>query len=122
MKPRNLLLIGAAATALFSSCKGGDDPTPVVPTGDTVYLRGTITSDMTLQKSKTYFLRGYVYVDGGTLTIEPGTTIYSKKDSAGVLIVYKGAKINAAGDAAIRSFLHQLKPTRLLVTSAASLS
>src|SRR6478752_9650906 len=101
MKSRKFLLLGLAATAMMASCKKDDpDPTPPVTSGDTVYLRGTITSDMTLKKTNTYFIRGYVYVDGGTLTIEPGTTIYSKKDSAGVLIIYKGAKINAAGDVA----------------------
>ena len=101
MKSSNLLLLGAAAITLISSCKKGDDNTGnPTPTGDTVYLRGTISSDMTLKKTNTYFLRGYVYVDGGTLTIEPGTIIRSKKDSAGVLVIYKGAKINANGEAA----------------------
>jgi hypothetical protein len=43
-------------------------------------------------------LRGYVYVtDGATITIEPGTKIVSNKDSAGVLVIYRDAKIIADG-------------------------
>jgi hypothetical protein len=54
-----------------------------------------------LKKDSVYVLRGYVYVATGvTLTIEPGCKITSKKDSAGVLVVYRGAKILAEGTAA----------------------
>lgn len=85
---------------MLASCKKDPDPTnPPSGSGDTVYIRGSYPSGLTLKKSNTYYIRGYVYIDGGTLSIEPGTTIYSKKDSAGVLVVYKGAKINAEGTA-----------------------
>jgi hypothetical protein len=64
-------------------------------------IRGTITSDLHWTKDKTYRLRGYVYVQTGvTLTIDAGTKIVSNKDSAGVLVIYRGAKIMAQGTAA----------------------
>ncbi len=99
MKTTKMLLLGSALSTLLFSCKKESNQPPIPPTGsgDTVYLRGNITSDMTLNKEHTYFLRGYVYVDGATLHIEPGTRIYSKRDSAGVLVIYKGARINAVG-------------------------
>src|SRR5690349_16477479 len=96
-----------ALIIMGSACKKSDntpDPTnpggagPVASNGD---IRGTITSDVTLKKDKVYRLRGYVYVNSGvTLTIEPGTKIISNKDSAGVLVIYRGAKIQAVGTAA----------------------
>lgn len=64
-------------------------------------IRGVISADQHWTKDKTYRLRGYVYVATGvTLTIDPGTKIISNKDSAGVLVIYRGAKIQAAGTAA----------------------
>lgn len=65
-----------------------------------VDVRGSITKDTHWTAGVTYRIRGYVYVDNNvTLTIDPGTKIVSNKDSAGVLIIYKGSKINAAGTA-----------------------
>ncbi len=100
-----MLMIAAATT----SCKKSDntpDP-PIDTTGNgggnetDVMVRGVINTSQTWTKSKTYHLRGYVYVTGGaTLTIEPGTRIVSNKDSAGVLIIYRDAAINATGTAA----------------------
>ena len=102
---------GFLLTLATVSCKKSDntpDPVPPVdsmPTGnpDTakdVFIRGTITSSQAWVSTKTYHLRGYVYVtDGATLTIEPGTQIVSNKDSAGVLVIYRDATIDAEGTA-----------------------
>jgi hypothetical protein len=91
---------------MFASCKKSDDAqdpgtgTIEPPPGSTVDVRGTITTDQTWKKDRTYRLRGYVYVaNGATLNIEPGTKIISNKDSAGVLVVYRTSKINAVGTA-----------------------
>ena len=87
------LMLGAA-------CKKSDSkPDPVTPTETkTPDIRGVISTDQHWTSDKTYRLRGYVYVtNGATLTIDPGTKIVSNKDSAGVLVIYRGAKINAAG-------------------------
>lgn len=99
-----VLPFAALAVASCSKSDNTTDPTPTPPTADTsskVDVRGTISADQHWTKNKTYRLRGYVYVtNGATLTIDPGTRIVSNKDSAGVLVIYRTAKINAAGTAA----------------------
>ncbi len=96
-------LAGIAIIAMtLGSCgpKTVDNPPPNPGQGGTVDIRGSISSNQTWTKDKKYRLRGYVYVESGaTLTIQPGTQIISNKDSAGVLVVYKGAKIMAQGTA-----------------------
>src|ERR1700754_1973163 len=70
----------------------GPDATGTIP------VRGIITTDQHWTKDKTYRLRGYVYVtNNATITIDPGTKIVSNKDSAGVLVIYRTAKIQAQG-------------------------
>jgi len=69
-----------------------------------------ITSNTTWTKGNAYILKDKVFVtNGATLTIEPGTKIYStlndkgtpsKDDDAfGSIVIVRGAKINAAGTA-----------------------
>ena len=100
-----LPLVMLAAIVMVASCKKSDStPDPVPPTpppaSTNIDIRGTITTSQTWTKDKTYRVRGYVYVtSGATLTIEPGTKITSNKDSAGVLVIYKGAKMIADGTA-----------------------
>ncbi len=101
MTNKHLFLLFATAS-LFAACGKDNDnnnPTPPPPTNsDTINVRGTISASTTWSKNKVYRLRGYVYVDApATLTIEAGTNIISNKDSAGVLVIYKGAKIMAEG-------------------------
>lgn len=99
---KQLYLLGIAAVAGLASCSKSNDSGTVAPptTTTNVDIRGTITSSQHWTKDKTYRLRGYVYVDGNsTLTIDPGTKIVSNKDSAGVLVIYKGSKISAVGTA-----------------------
>jgi hypothetical protein len=106
MKPSMKRIFTAlVAIAALVSCKKSDnsvtpvDPTP--PAGSTIDVRGTIRASQTWKKDYVYRLRGYVYVtDGATLTIEPGTKIVSNKDSAGVLVIYRDAKIMADATAA----------------------
>lgn len=104
---KNILAVLSLAAVTFTACDKSDntpDPPVTPPTVDTsatnIDVRGTISADQHWTKNRTYRLRGYVYVtNGATLTIDPGTKIISNKDSAGVLLIYKGAKINAAGTA-----------------------
>lgn len=106
MKKRSTIqLMGLASGLLMmaASCSksndGGGIVNPVDPSA-TTDVSGSISKSQTWTKDNVYRLRGYVYVESGaTLTIEPGTKIVSNSDSAGVLIVYKGAKINAKGTA-----------------------
>ncbi|HVU96099.1 MAG TPA: hypothetical protein VHE34_12785 [Puia sp.] len=108
---KNILLATAfGATLLGVSCSksddkpnpgGGSNNGPGTDTSTNIFVRGTITTDQHWVKTKTYHLRGYVYVtSGATITIDPGTKIVSNKDSAGVLVIYRTAKINATGTAA----------------------
>ncbi|MFO0568815.1 MAG: hypothetical protein U0263_24345 [Polyangiaceae bacterium] len=58
----------------------------------------TISADTTLTADKVWTLSDAVHVaSGATLTIEPCTRIEGTKTPIGVLIVARGAKINAAG-------------------------
>ncbi|GAO42028.1 hypothetical protein FPE01S_01_10410 [Flavihumibacter petaseus NBRC 106054] len=99
-----MLVLTYIAGAVAGCSKSDDqpDPTPPTPPVDdkTPSIRGVISADQHWTKDKTYKLRGYVYVASGvTLTIDAGTKILSSKDSAGVLVIYRGAKIQAVGTA-----------------------
>jgi len=70
-----------------------------------------ITANTTWTKNNAYILKDKVFVtNGATLTIEPGTKIYSTlnlqgtvtkdDDKFGSIVIVRGAKINAAGTAA----------------------
>lgn len=101
------ILMGAIVAG--TACKKSDstpDPNPPPPppppaTDLKPDIRGVIAADQHWTKDKVYRLRGYVYVNSGvTLTIDAGTKIVSNKDSAGVLVIYRGAQIQAVGTAA----------------------
>lgn len=103
---KKLATIFCSGAIFFASCKKSDNITdpgtnnPGDTTSSSAEIRGVITSDQHWTKDKVYRLRGYVYViNGATLTIDAGTKIVSNKDSAGVLIIYKTAKILANGTA-----------------------
>lgn len=102
MKKIALALSLGSMVAMVSCSKSNNTPDPN-PTEEnsasgTLDVRGSISTNTTWTKDKTYRLRGYVYVDNGAkLTIEPGTRVVSNKDSAGVLVIYKGAQIIANG-------------------------
>jgi len=105
---KNILWV-LGITLLGAACKKSDDkPNPGggggngggTDTSTNIFVRGVITADQHWVKTKTYHLRGYVYVsNGATITIDAGTKIVSNRDSAGVLVIYRTAKINAAGTA-----------------------
>ena len=95
------------AVLIAASCSKSDNqqtppppPPPPTDTATTINVRGVIKTDQHWVKTKTYVLRGYIYVtDGAKLTIDAGTKIISKKDSAGVLVIYRDATIDATGTA-----------------------
>lgn len=99
-------ILSFSLVVLSMACSKSDStPDPVTPVPPVENLkpdiRGIITTDQHWTKDKVYRLRGYVYVStGATLTIDAGTKIVSSKDSAGVLVIYRGAKIQANGTAA----------------------
>lgn len=60
----------------------------------------SITSNITLNRSTTYYLKGFNYIqNGATLTIEAGTKIFGDFDTKGTLIIQRGGKIYANGNA-----------------------
>ncbi len=99
----SMLLLGSMV--LGAACSKSDNQPDPGPggggnNGQNIDIRGVISANTTWSKKNTYRLRGYVYVtNGAKLTIEPGTKIVSNKDSAGVLVIYKGAQILADGNA-----------------------
>jgi hypothetical protein len=68
--------------------------------GSVSEVSGEITANTTWLRTRTYVLKGFVYVrSGATLTIESGTIVYGDKDSKGALIIEQGGKIMADGTA-----------------------
>src|ERR1700758_2595162 len=65
-------------------------------------LQGAITASRTLDPSKSYFLKGQVYVkNNATLTIPAGITVFAQVNSSrsfkSALIITQGSKINING-------------------------
>ncbi len=109
---KHTLWVAALALATTAACKDdsgltGDDvadvdaaPQPDAPPGITFVdvAAGDITTDTTWTKNTVYTLKGYVFVVGSTLTIEPGTVI--KGDAGSALTITSTGRIVAAGTAA----------------------
>lgn len=97
-----LMLLVAAPVALFSCKDDENPPTPTpdpTPTDTAVVLSGELTTK-TLDKTKTYLIRGIVTIpDGVTLTIPAGTILKGEKKTKGTLLVRPGGKLVAEGTA-----------------------
>lgn len=76
-----------------------DSSMPDSPPGSNVVdvPGGDISGNIVWEAKNTYILKGYVFVTGGTLTIEPGTVI--KGDNGSALTITKDARLEAAGTA-----------------------
>ncbi len=116
---KNALFVAAIGTlSLLNSCKTDKCKDVVCPAGqlcqdgecigdpsgtNVVNVTGFITSNTTWTADKCYVLNGRVVVRSGfTLKIEPGTLIKGDKGTgtgASVLIIERGAKIDARGTA-----------------------
>jgi hypothetical protein len=84
--------------SLLAGC--GEEPIPTPPGGENpgtsaVSVSANITQDTTWTADKVYTLTQYIFVEGGTLTIEAGTKVLGGQGSA--LVVTRGAKLNAVG-------------------------
>lgn len=106
MKKFFLSVIAIGALSLVVGCGSDDEGTlvPVDPDPVNNVLTGQITTDVTLTKDVIWELRGRVTVtSGNTLTIQEGTIIKAQagqEANASVLIIARGAKIEANGTAA----------------------
>ncbi|MBS1518175.1 MAG: T9SS type A sorting domain-containing protein [Bacteroidetes bacterium] len=66
----------------------------------TTLSSSNITSNVTLNRSTTYLMKGFNYVkNGATLSIEAGTKIFGDFNTKGTLIIERGGKIYADGSA-----------------------
>ncbi len=93
-----LLILFVAMVATFSACTKNNTDTTTPVDASLIVLEGEITSNRTLDATRKYLLKGFVYVkETVTLTIPAGTVIFGDKDSKGTLIVEKGGKIEANG-------------------------
>ena len=64
-------------------------------------VSGRITSDLTLDASSYWVLRGAVFVEAGaTLTLAAGTEVFGEYATNGTLIIAQGARIHSNGTAA----------------------
>ncbi|HRX98264.1 MAG TPA: hypothetical protein P5514_15045, partial [Bacteroidales bacterium] len=78
-----------------------DPQNTVYPVTTVTIPAGEITTNTTWTSGNVYKLNGFVYVrDGATLTIQAGTIIRGDKTNQGTLIVERGAKLVAIGNAA----------------------
>jgi len=86
-----------AIVVLAASCK--KDENNVTPEVENV-IEGNITTNVTLDASRVYLLRGQVIVQSGaTLTIPAGTIIKGERRSKGTLVIGVGGRIVADGTA-----------------------
>ena len=100
---KKILFAICATTVMFTSCKPEDKPIPTptpTPTDSVVTLSGDISANRTLEASKKYVLKGFVFVTkGATLTIPAGTVVMGDRASKGTLVITRGSKIDAQGTA-----------------------
>lgn len=105
-----LFVLSALTISIFTACKKDDKETTApgnvinftttVLSNGTVQLEGSTNQNYTLDSSKTYLLKGFVYAEeGATINIQPGTIIKGDKSTKGTLIIKRGAKIQANGTA-----------------------
>ena len=95
-----LALITVSAIGFFACSRLEDDAAPEDEiAGDLTVLQGAYTTDLTLDASKKYLLKGFVYIQApAKLTIPAGTIIRGDKATKGTLIIERGAKIFANGE------------------------
>ncbi len=113
LKPKTVGSIGVLLTAsILTGCGGsssggdsGGDTGGTTDTGTQAYvdsnkeLKGDYSSDITLTAGQTYAIDGAVnFLDGATLDIPAGTTLYGESGSS-FLAINRGAKIMADGTA-----------------------
>jgi len=91
---------GPASAASWTSGWTNFDPETTVYPSTNKTVSADITTNTTWAKGDVILLKNKVYVtNGATLTIEPGVIVRGDKSTEGTLIISKGSKINANGNA-----------------------
>lgn len=106
---KNNLFLGLALISMLFSCTTDGTSDIVInnygdtstTNGQTIFLSGNYTQDLTLDPAKTYELNGpLIMTSGTTLTIPAGMTLKALASGASVYIaISQGAKIDAQGTA-----------------------
>jgi hypothetical protein len=102
MKKISLLTI--VVLTFFAACKKDSVKVNNTNSRKTDTLQGAITTSMTLDPNKNYYLKGQVYVKGNaTLTIPAGITVYAQvnasRSAKSVLVITMGSKLFINGTA-----------------------
>lgn len=95
----------------MSACEKDKDEVKVEPIQNDTVLVGPFSGVTTLNASKTYLLKGFVFVnDGAELIIPAGTTIKGDFLTRGTLVIKTGAKLTAIGTVANPIVFTSLQP------------
>ncbi len=102
LNSKSALLAGVLAAGLAGcgdeELVGPPQPPPEeLPTAQAIDVAQNITADTPWKALNTYTLKSHVFVESGTLTIEPGTVI--KGDENASLVITQNAKLDAVGTA-----------------------
>lgn len=97
------IVLLACALCAAQGCDSTEDTGNADATGDgtgqgePIVLSGVLQGDRTFASGERYILNDIVYIALGTLTIEPGVTVYGRPGSA--LVITRSGRINAVGTA-----------------------
>jgi hypothetical protein len=108
------LVAGCRKIEVDGDGSGTVTPPPPQPGRQTITLKGRIDSSMTLTNANDYILDGIVYImPNRTINIGPGTVIKANFTGANVaaLVITRGAKINAQGNAVSPIIFTSANPT-----------
>lgn len=97
---RSLVALAVLATLIISACSrdNNPDPNPDPVVSDT--LQKSITASRTLEAGKVYYISGPAVVkNNAVLTVESGVVIKGIKGTKACLIITRGSKIVAEGNA-----------------------
>ncbi len=89
------LLAGLLATGLAGCGEDAPTPTPAPTDPETLEVTEDIHADTTWTAGNTYVLSKHIFVESGTLTIEPGVTVQGRQGSS--LVVTRQARLQAEG-------------------------
>jgi hypothetical protein len=101
---KKTFLLSMMVVTFFAACKKDNSPGSNMISRKMDTLQGAITTSVTLDPSKDYFLKGQVYVkNNATLTIPAGITVFAQvnasRSAKSVLVITRGSKLFVNGTA-----------------------